>query len=231
MRFPILNISNPVLADEVLSLDASKSHVTPDEGDIVSILVTPELGGPTIDVVSFEDRKLIYTYLTTGIKTITVEVVTALGSTIKTYAVNVVTAISLKLFSDDSDLSLIESDILGYLPKDKSTFNYVHFRAQQTILTNLDERKIWKPDTTKYVAADVTDMTEVKDWSIYLALSFIFGSLSNQVDDIFSIKSKMYFNKSEERAGRAVIRLQGPTTVAEQVHDLTSLSMRFDLYG
>lgn len=196
-----------VQVDEKFRIDATKTFLHPGDANIQSITIQPEASGDTYTVTS--DKFVDYAYATDGTKTITVTLnhTGQAGSVTKTATIEVVTAANEKLFSNDSDLISHEVDILNYLPEYKADYRYAHRLAQETILNDLNERGIRDSDDNRLTAAAITDIEEVRQWSKYKTLSYIFESLSNAIDDIFADKAARYRDMASSAAGRALVRL------------------------
>ena len=196
-----------VQVDEKFRIDATKTFLHPGDANIQSVTIQPEASGDTYTVTS--DKFLDYAYSTSGTKTITVTLnhTGQGGAVTKTATVEVVTAADEKLFSNDSDLIAHESDILNYLSEYKASYKYAHRLAQETILNNLNERGIRSSADARLTAAAIVDIEEVKQWSKFKALSYIFESLANAIDDIFADKANRYRNMASNAEGKALIRL------------------------
>ena len=195
-----------VQIDEKFRIDATKTFLHPGDANIQSITIEPEDGADTYTVTS--DKYLDYAYSTTGTKTITVTLNhTGLGGSVtKTDTIEVVSEADENLFSEDADIIAHEPDILNYLPTYKADYKYVHRLAQDRIITILDERGITDTDGNRLTAADVKDTEECNDWSKFLALQYIFESLSNAIDDIFHEKSLRYREMVKQASNRAFLR-------------------------
>lgn len=111
------------------------------------------------------------------------------------------------LFSSDSDLVSDEPDILKWLPDGKNSFKNVHRRAQEIILSWLDEKGYTDVFYNKLSIDAIVDSAEVTEWSKYLTLSLIFKGIRNAVDDIFGEKAKDYEVLSAKSRNRLVLRL------------------------
>lgn len=197
-----------VQVDEKFRIDCTKTFVHPGNHSIQSMTVEVEGGGDSFTITS--DKFLDYAYSTSGTKTITVTVVhTGQGhaNVTKTASILVKTAAEEKLFSNDSDLISHEVDILNYLPEYKADYKYAHRLAQETILNDLNERGIRDKNDNRLTAAAVVDIEEVRQWSKFKTLSYIFESLSNAIDDIFADKASRYRNMASAAAGKCIVRL------------------------
>ena len=112
-----------------------------------------------------------------------------------------------RLFSSDLDLTSEETSILKYLPVGKSSFNYVHRRAQEMILEWLDQQGFVNVNEKKFTKHDIIDFQEVKPWSKYLALELIFRDFGNSKDDVFKDKANFYEKLAIAARNRMVLRL------------------------
>ena len=194
--------------DEKFRIDCSNSFVHPGGHSIQSMTVEVEASGDTFTITS--DKILDYAYSTAGTKVITVTIVhsdSSLANITKTKTIEVVTAASEKLFSDDPDIISLEPDILSYLPDYKADYKYAHRISQDTIVKWLDENGLVDNAGNKLTAASLVNVEEVRLWSKYLTLSYIFQSLSNAIDDFFSVKSSYYRDLAEKASQRTYISL------------------------
>ena len=174
---------------------------------ISSIVVKPiSDGAESFDVTS--DKYLDYAYTSSGIKTIHVTLTLDNGDTIALAKdIEVVSEATENLFSTDPELISHEPSIMNYLPEQFCDYRYIHRLAQDRILTIFDERGITDTDGNRMIAADVKDIEECNDWSKFLALQYIFESLSNAVDDVFHEKAMRYRQMVKQASNRALLRL------------------------
>lgn len=110
------------------------------------------------------------------------------------------------LFSNDQDLIAHEPDILKWLPDGRSSWKYVHRRCQQRILSYLFEKGYKNTDGTPFEKDQIVEKYDVKEWSTFMALKIIFGSIINSKDDVFLQKAKFYENL-EGKANKTDIRV------------------------
>lgn len=205
MIFPVIKAEAVIQVDDKTRIDVSKSYITPDESAITLYEIEPEAGTGFIDVTA--NKYLDWSYSTSGDKVISVRITTNGAPTLGSIPVKALTAAEDNLFSNDNDLLEFESDILNWVKDGRSSFLDKHRAAQELILNELDSAQIWKQDGTRFVAADIVDIKEFKQWSKFLTLSIIFNSLSNQVDDIFSQKAAKYQSMAISGKTRATYRL------------------------
>lgn len=228
MIFPKLNHENIVQVDDKTRLSASLSFVTDDE-TVTDIEVKPESSESYISVFSEDQDRwfLDWAYLASGEKTVSVKVTTLTGNLSKDFILNVISETDDKLFSKDNDLFPLEPEILRYLPQGKNSFIYVHRKAQEKILTFLDEQRIWKADGSRFSKDDIFDKEEFKRWSIYMTLLIIFESMQVSNNDIFQEKKEEYRKEMIEARNRASLRLDvdGDNVVDQVAYRINSTSL------
>jgi len=103
------------------------------------------------------------------------------------------------VFSDDQDLKRVIYEYDKYLPNTETSHILSHLAARDEIVQTLNLQGKYKVDasTDRYEdisSFDLLDISEVKLASTYLVLSYIFMSVSDQVDDQYLQKSKIYRN-------------------------------------
>ncbi len=129
------------------------------------------------------------------------------GSGSSTQFVNVYSQGGDKLFCTDQDLVSHESDILKWVPPGRASFKNVIRRSQKLIIAWMDEKGYVDAYGDKYTKAAFVDIEEVRQWSIFMSLKLIFESMSNSVDDVFSVKSKKYEMLEQGARQRAILRI------------------------
>jgi hypothetical protein len=129
-----------------------------------------------------------------------------LSTATKVQQVNLLTPVQDNLFSSDTDLIAHEPDILKWLPEGRSTWNYIHRRSQQRILSYLFEKGYKNLDGSPFTVAQILNKYDVKEWSTFMSLKIIFGSIINSKDDIFTEKSRFYENL-EGKANKTDVRI------------------------
>lgn len=112
-----------------------------------------------------------------------------------------------RLFSSDLDLISEETTIMKYVPAGKSSFLYVHRRAQEMILEWLDQNGWVNTSEEKFTKHDIIDVSETRAWSKYLALELIFRDFGNAKDDVFKQKADFYEKQAINARNRMVLRL------------------------
>lgn len=126
------------------------------------------------------------------------------------------------LFSSDDDLIYYEPDILKWLPSGRSTWNYVHRRAQARILSYLFEKGYKNENGSAYLKTQILDKYDMKEWSTFMTLKLIFGSMINSKDDVFAQKSAFYENL-EGRANTTSVRVDINSDGIQSVEETVSL--------
>lgn len=195
--FPVINVEDVVQSLDKTRIDASKSFKTQDHAAITQVRIRASSTDPWVIVASganAENSKLWYldwVYSTTGSKTCEVEF-TAGSVETGTGLIVVVSAASENLFSKDTDLIAEEPDVLKYIKAGRASFIDLHRRAQKQILDTIYKSRIFNEDETKVTAAEVLDVEEIRLWSRYLVLKYIFTGISNVPGDIFESKRNYY---------------------------------------
>lgn len=195
--FPVIESDNIVQVDDKFRINCSKSYISKGEAAITLVEIDPGTGtfvNVTGSPISAKNWYMDFQHSTAGDKTVAVRITTDGSPVTVSKTVTVLSEASDYLFSKDSDLVSIESDILKYVPDGRSSFKYVHREAQGQILEWLWVNGYKKTDGSRFVKADFVDLIEVNYWSRYVTLRLIFKDLSNQVDDIFDKKAKMFEN-------------------------------------
>ena len=211
MIFPNLECEAIVQVNDKTRLNGSKSFITPDESAITLVEIEPESGNGYINVTGAAPLDplnwyLDWQYATNGTKTATIRVTTSGAPVTVTKTISVLSVVDDKLFSDDSDLIMHESEILRWVPVGRNSFKDMHRRAQQRILAWLDEKGHTDSSGARLTKASIVDVQEVKEWSIFLTLRMIFQSISNAVDDVFDKKAKYYESREAEARNRSALR-------------------------
>ena len=194
-----------VQVDDKTRIDVRDCY-SPDGTDITTVEVSFDAEVTWIDVT--ENRYVDYQFGTSGEKTIVARVN---ETDTKTATLLVVTAAVDNLFSKDSDIVPLESNILEFVQDGRSSFIDKHRMAQIEILNELDAAEIWKADGTRYVASDISDIQEFKEWSKYVTLRIIFEDISNAIDDVYANKATAYQTAAINAKKRATLRLPRET--------------------
>lgn len=225
--FGVIKTDDKVFTGDQLRIDVSSSFLAPGLSfGTISHEISIDEGVAWFNVSAKKTADWIFS--TAGEQIITLRLTTSTATTETfTKTVTVIDLTAQKLFSLDSDLYIIEPEIDQYLPKRWSSWNLVHLKAQEYIIDWLDEKKIFKRDGTKYGVNDILDLQEVKQWSTYKVLEFIYEGNSNIVGDISSIKRDKYRAMSDEKASRSQLSLNysGDVEDTTQRTDLFSVQV------
>lgn len=225
--FGVIKTDDKVFTGDQLRIDVSGSFLAPGSTfATVSHEISLDEGVTWFNVSAKKSADWIFS--TAGEQIITLRLTTSTATTQTfTKTVTVIDLTAQKLFSLDSDLYIIEPEIDQYLPKRWSSWNLVHLKAQEYIIDWLDEKKTFKRDGTKYGVSDILDKQEVKQWSTYKVLEFIYEGNSNIVGDISSVKRDKYRAMSDEKASRSQLSLNysGDDTDTTQRTDLFSVQV------
>ena len=207
--FPKISAEKIIQVNDKTRILASQSYVSKDEAAISLIEIEPEALNGFIDVTGSDsdDWYLDWEYSTDGTKTITLRVTTDGSPVTFTKDIEVITEANDKLFSNDNDLKQHETSILKYLPKGKSSYNYVHRNAQNEILEQLYKDGYTDIDGNKFTKDSVVDIEEFRMWSKFMVLRMIFRDLSNAIDDIYDKKSLMYENSEHVWRTKAILKI------------------------
>lgn len=135
----------------------------------------------------------------------------------KTISFDLLTAAQDNLFSTDNDLIYHENDILNYLPDGRSTWNYLHRRSQQRILSYLFEKGYKNTNGSPFTKDQIIEKYDFKEWSTFKTLKLIFGTALNSTNDVFQQKAQFYEN------------LEGKSMLRDLRIDLNSDSVQSEL--
>ena len=193
-----------VQTNDKIRFDCSKSYLSGETSTIT--LMELDAGGGYIDITT--NQYLDWEYATElAAQVINLRITTDGAPVVFTKNIQTISAANEKLFSIDNDLVAFESDILNYIPDGRSSFNNIHRRSQQLILDKLDNLGYTDKNGNRFVAADIIDIQEVKEWSVFKTLKIIYLGLSNLVDDEFDQKMKTYESLEQDRKSRTVLRI------------------------
>lgn len=229
--FPVIELEDIVQVDDKTRLDAAKTFTSKDGPTIVKVEIQPYAAGPWIEVTGTKSSDWFtdWQYDTAGTKAVSLRVNDPGGVTVSKN-IEVLTAVDDALFSSDPDLEKEEPDILKYVRKGRSSFKDIHREAQRQIMQFFDDKGYVDASGAKLTKDAVVDVSEVREWSKYLALYLIFSALSNQNDDIFSSKASFYHSKMLAARQKNAFRLDldgdGEISEGERLKLSTSLMQR-----
>ena len=101
------------------------------------------------------------------------------------------------VYSDDQDLKKELYEYADFLPSGESSHILTHVAARDEIIQSLRSDGRYKQDLStgdlkNITAFDLLDISQVKVASTYLVLAKIFMAASDNIDDIYMEKSKMF---------------------------------------
>lgn len=205
-KFGIIKSDDKVFTGDKVRVDVSESFATPDETlATISHEISTDAG---VSWYNITQKKMIdWIFTSAGTKTFTFRFTTSAGSQLFTKDVTVLDLTAQKLFSNDNDLYKYEPEIDQYLPKKWSGWNLVHLEAQKYIMDWLDEKRIFNVNGAKYTVNDLMDKDQVRQFSLFKTLEFIFEGNVKVVGDLFSIKRDHYRQLANEKAARSQLSL------------------------
>lgn len=235
MIFPLIETEPIIQVGDKTRLSAVKSFVSKDESAITLVEIEPESGAGFIDVtgspINSKNWYLDWSYATGGNKVATVRITTSgAPETLSKTIVSILEADD-KLWSDDSDLVVLEPDILQWVKPGRSSFKDYHRMAQKRILEWLDNLKIWNVNKQPFTKNDIDlaiAQNDLKRMSAYWAMEMIQGGLSNITDDKFSKKEIQYrAMRKDLQADRSRIRADwNQDTVTDNFEEFRVREMR-----
>lgn len=111
------------------------------------------------------------------------------------------------LFSEDSDLTSEEPDIMKWLPAGRGSYKDLHRKAQRLILDWCDRQGYRDDNQRKLTKWAFVDESDVRMWSYYMVLRLFFMGAQNDVDDVFKKKAAYYEKLEIASRDRAVLNL------------------------
>lgn len=208
--FPHIETEDIVQLNDRTRISASKSFLSKDEAAITLVEIEPEAGNGFIDVTGIavplkaSDWFLDWEYSTAGTKAVTLRITTDGAPVTESATIEAILESDDQQFCVDQDLVYEEHDIMKWVRPGRNTHKDVIRRAQGLIMKFLDEMGIRDSAGAKITIDAIVDHTEVKEWATYLALYLIFKTNSNQLDDVFSKKSKDYYSKADGAKTRSM---------------------------
>jgi hypothetical protein len=229
--FANIILDEVVQVNDKVRINGVKSFVSKDETALTAVEIKPSASDSFINVfgTSSDDWFLDWQYSSSATETVSLKITNAGGSATITKTINVISEATDNLFSTDDDLMALESNIMDYLKAGKSSYKYMHRKAQTMILEWLDDNRIWDNDGNRLTKEDVVDVLEVREYSRYLTLALIFQDLSNETGDVYERKYNFYLKKVEDAKKKATLKLDlsGDGTISSgEYKDMKSIPMR-----
>lgn len=125
----------------------------------------------------------------------------------KTFILPVISEAADHLFSSDDNLRRHEEAIMSYVPDGRSTWKNAHRRAQDLIITWLDDNGYVGFQGQRITPKRIKDVKEVTDWATFLTLQLIFENIRNAVDDVFGLKVEKYERLVPVYRNKALLRM------------------------
>lgn len=116
------------------------------------------------------------------------------------------------LFCSDQELEVEEPEIRKWVVNGRNSFKNIHRQVQKKILEWLDRKGYVNEFDEKFTKFDLVDVSEVREWSRYMALRIIFEGIKNQSDDVFQQKRNNYSASEVEARQRAILRIDADKT-------------------
>ena len=208
MLFPKADIDSLVQIQDMFRIDASKSFATTGEV-ITEVNIYPDFSnnpGTVFNVFETDTEcwVLDWAYETAATYTIRLELKTAGDSKIIEYTIEAITEAIDNLFSDDSMIYALESELRKYLPYGRNSWKYIHRKAQEEILDYFYRNAILNPDNTKILKSQIIG-DSLEKWSTHEALLFIYQDIKSSNAASFNEKLKDYSAARAESRERYLI--------------------------
>lgn len=205
MIYPKLETESVIQENDKTRLDGRNSYANLDS--VITLVEIDPLGDGTYYDITIK-KYLDFAYNLEGEFLPVIRITDAVaGVTSVTGLIKVITIADDNLFSKDTDLKDHEDDILKWIREGRNSYLDKHRLSQTIILNELDKSGIWKVGGARYVASDIVDVQEFREWSKYLTLRLIYETLSNATGDIFHEKSIRYRGEEVSSKKRACLRL------------------------
>jgi hypothetical protein len=196
-----------VQVNDKTRIDVSKSFVS--GSSITGISIKPSEDDVAISVFNTNQERwyLDWAYSSDGEKTITVQATDGTNTVSQNFTINVITAIEDNLYSNDSQIFAIESELKRYIPQGRNSYINIHREAQSRILNYLDRKRIWQDNGEPYTKTQINLHGELQKWSLYEAMLMIYTDLLISVGDKFAEKVNEYKSLRNYERDRGAIRI------------------------
>lgn len=237
MIFPLIEAEPIVQVNDKTRINAAKSFISKDETAVTLVEIEPEAGSGFITVtgaapINPKNWYLDWAYATDGVKVATLRITTSGVPVTFTKSITVITEAADKLWSNDSDLQVLEPDIMSWVRPGRSSYLDYHRMAQVRILEWLDNLKVWDINGAKFTKDNIDiaiAYDDLKRIATYWALELIYSGLSNKPDDVFSKNASDAKKTRKELCGdRSRIRVdynKDGTTTANEVYQMKSMRL------
>jgi hypothetical protein len=210
-------------------IDVSRSFVSGD--GITSITIKPEATESAISVFNANQDRwyLDWAYMTDGTKTITIEASDGTTTVSQNFTIEVISVEDDNLYSNDSQIFAIESELKRYFPQGRNSWINIHREAQSRILNYLDRKRIWNDNGSPYTKTQINKHGELQKWSLYEAMLMIYTDLLISVGDKFAEKVNEYKALRNYERDRGAIRIDknnnGVIDAASEIQELKSFRL------
>jgi hypothetical protein len=209
MIFPVIETEAIVQVGDKTRLNATKTYGAKGAAAIAKVEIEPEAGAGFVNVTDVKPSNWFtdWQYVTSGTKTITLQINGDTTPVTITSTISIVTEAADMLFAADSDLIMEEPDILRWLKAGRSSFKDVHREVQTQIVDMLNRKGYRTTDGSPITKQEIVDHSQIREIAKYWALMIIFNAQSNQVGDVFSAKAQEYNSKLNTVLQRQILGL------------------------
>lgn len=215
-----------VQVNDKTRIDVSLSFVSGD--GITDIRIKPEASESFISVYNTSQDKwyLDWSYATDGEKIISVEATDGINTVSQDFTISVISEADDNLYSNDSQIFALESELKRYIPLGRNSYKYLHREAQSRILMYLDRKRIWNDDGSAYTKNQLNLDGSLQKWSLYETILMIYTDLLISVGDKFAEKVNQYKELRNYERDRGAIRIDkdnsGQIDANSDIQDLKS---------
>lgn len=111
------------------------------------------------------------------------------------------------LFSTDQEIKIHEATIMDWVPQGRASWLNVHRRSQETILNWIYQAGHTDRFARRLTKYDILDLEDVRLWSVYETLYFLFMSFQNSENDVFKEKAQYYEKQMLAARNTALLKL------------------------
>jgi hypothetical protein len=196
-----------VQVNDKTRIDVSRSFVS--GSGITDIEIKPEDAEDFISVYNLDQDKwfLDWSYSTDGVKTISVRATDGTSTIVQTFSLPIISESDDNLYSNDSQMFTLESELKRYIPPGRNSFKNVHREAQSRILSYLDRKRIWNDNGDPYTKTQLNLHNDLQKWSLYEAILIIYSDLFVSVGDKFAEKINEYKSLRNIERDRGSLRI------------------------
>ena len=216
-----------VQVNDKTRIDVSTSFVS--GSGITDISIDPGTG--PVSVFNSDQNKwyLDWAFDSSGTWPIVVSATDGVNTISQNFEMEVISEADDFLYSTDSQIFAIESELKRYIPDGRNSFKNVHREAQSRILNFLDRKRIWNKDGTPLSKMQINIHDEVSKWSLYETLFIIYTDLFISVGDKFAEKVNQYKELRNYERDRAAVRIDkdanGSFDASSEIQELKSFRM------